>query len=87
MPTADEVGFYKPWVSRFFARGGSVPTVRGDGVYQQAMDFCCDVLDRGGRDEGTKAKGWVHIFPEGLILLLVIFPFLYSTPLVSSVVP
>jgi hypothetical protein len=49
VPTADEVGFYSPRVARFFALGGSVPTYRGDGVYQRAIDFSLEVLDRGGR--------------------------------------
>ena len=34
----------------------AIPIVRGDGVYQKAVDCCIAVLNDGG---------WIHVFPEG----------------------
>lgn len=58
---AKEICFTNPVSSKFFSLGRCLPTIRGEGVYQESVDFTINVLEN---------SGWVHIFPEGKVNLL-----------------
>ncbi|KAI8589199.1 acyltransferase-domain-containing protein [Geranomyces variabilis] len=55
---AKEICFGTPFTSWFFGSGQVIPTVRGDGVFQPAIDVALAKLAH---------NGWIHIFPEGKV--------------------
>ncbi|KAI9595051.1 acyltransferase-domain-containing protein [Syncephalis fuscata] len=55
---AKEVCHKNKILDRFFEVGKTLPIVRGDGIYQPAMNFALDRLNN---------NEWVHIFPEARV--------------------
>ena len=53
---ASELMFTNPMSRWYFDKGRVLACVRGEGVYQEAMQECMRILRNGG---------WVHTFPEG----------------------
>ena len=56
---AKELTFTNPFTSWFFGRGQVIPIVRGDGIYQPAMDEAIEILN---------TDRWLHYFPEGKVI-------------------
>ncbi|TPX69813.1 hypothetical protein SpCBS45565_g02171 [Spizellomyces sp. 'palustris'] len=55
---AKEICFGNRVTAWFFGSGRVIPIVRGDGIYQPAMDLAIQKLNK---------NGWVHIFSEGRV--------------------
>lgn len=48
---------YRPR-SIFFSLGQAIPTIRGSGIYQPAVDYAIHKANQ---------NGWIHIFPEARV--------------------
>ncbi|KAJ2081308.1 Lyso-phosphatidylcholine acyltransferase [Coemansia sp. RSA 988] len=55
---AKELLFKNPAFNAFFALGQTIPTVRGDGIYQLAVEIGLHKLNQ---------NKWVHVFPESKV--------------------
>lgn len=55
---ARDIMFTRPSHATFFRNGKVIDTIRGVGVYQEALDVAIERLNAGE---------WVHIFPQGFV--------------------
>ncbi|KAJ1722035.1 Lyso-phosphatidylcholine acyltransferase [Coemansia erecta] len=55
---AQELLYRNPAANAFFALGQTIPTVRGDGIYQLAVEIALRRL---------ADNRWLHVFPEGRV--------------------
>ncbi|XP_027201789.2 tafazzin, phospholipid-lysophospholipid transacylase [Dermatophagoides pteronyssinus] len=56
---AAEICFNSPIYTTFFALGKTFPMIRGDGIYQPAMNYASKLMRDGE---------WLHFFPEGKVI-------------------
>ncbi|KAG0269049.1 hypothetical protein DFQ27_004981 [Actinomortierella ambigua] len=55
---AQELCYFNKPVAAFFRFGQVVPVIRGNGIFQPAVDYAIEML---------KSGKWVHVFPEGKV--------------------
>ncbi|PLW06635.1 hypothetical protein PCASD_24149 [Puccinia coronata f. sp. avenae] len=55
---AADILFTNRWIAPLFQNGQVIKTVRGDGIYQPAMDLALEKLNH---------AQWLHVFPEGRV--------------------
>ncbi|XP_046911329.1 tafazzin, phospholipid-lysophospholipid transacylase [Dermatophagoides farinae] len=56
---AAEICFNSPIYTTFFALGKTFPMIRGEGIYQPAMNYASRLMRNGN---------WIHFFPEGKVV-------------------
>ncbi|XP_065214695.1 tafazzin [Planococcus citri] len=84
--TAHDICFTNSFHSYFFMSGQCIPVVRGKGVFQEAVDYCVELLARGE---------WLHVFPEGKVNMTKEFlrlkwgigRIIYECPVIPIVIP